>query len=452
MAQSFEGVFGKWNTEKCIGTGTDGRVYTLVSVDENQKKTRSVLKTIRVNSNRSESKGFNPLGEIEKDDKSAYVDEIIENIKRNIKTIQTSDGGKRFVKYEDVEVRETSDGKGKIILIRLEEMRSLSDLLNEFSFTLEETIRLGIEICKSLIRCRDFGYIYPNLKPENILFDAKGVCKLGDFGSFSLLEPSKTSVAYKRTQHYMAPEYLKNDSINCTSDTYSLGLILYMLINRGRLPFTEQYPQEVTLNGLNRSKENRCLGMSFPEPATQAPMLMKVISKACAFKETDRYLTPKQMLSDLNAALRNKPASETEYDDIYSYSAPTGDEADAIADVVEYKEEKAEEISYPEFPVSLHEEIPVPDVSPFDYLDSDKKPVKRRKAVAYTSVPKNKSLHTEIPLDVKKLAAIIAAIILVMILFIVSLSLRGAENSVSDVQATLNQGIIYLSEVISFGS
>ena len=275
-----------------------------------------------------------------------------------------SDGGKHIVRYEDFELRKASDGKGRLILLKLEEMRSLADLLKDFSFTLEETLRLGISVCKSLIKCRSFGgYIYPNLKPENILFDRNGVCKLGDLGTFSLLEPAKTSIAYKRTQYYMAPEIIRTGRMNNTADTYALGLVLYMLSNRGRLPFSEPYPEKVTINSLNEGVSKRVAGEEFPEPQLASIELKKIIAKACAYEPNDRYFTPEQMLSDLQNALDNKPFEEAQYNDVYSVSVPdyeVPEENVMIPKVEEIVREPEQETKV----VSLRQEIKIPEIVP----------------------------------------------------------------------------------------
>lgn len=457
MPQSFDNVFTDWKSEKCLGIGTDGRVYLITRQNEDGSKEQSILKTIRVSSGRNESRNYNSISQIDDENKSSYVDDVIDNIISNIKTIQRTDGGKRFVKYEQFEVRPTSDGKGKVILIKLEMMKSLTQLLNQFSFTLEETVRLGISICKSLIRCRDFGYIYPNLKPDNILFDKRGVCKLADFGSFSLLEPSKTSIAYKKTEYYMAPELIVTNNINCTCDTYSLGLVLYTLTNRGRLPFVEKYPQEVTLNGLDRSKYNRINGETFPKADTASDALMQVIRKACARKESDRYLSPRQMLADLNNVLQNKPLGNTSYEDIYSHTEKKREETYAnmyqekLSDSLNVDEEIYEpfEEEYKK-PVSLRDEIPVPDVSPFDYVDGE--PIRKiQRTPTYRALPKKISKKSTLSADTKKLAALIIAIIAVFILLIISLTLRSASGDEQYVSQTLSQGVIYFGEMVLNG-
>ncbi len=366
MSQLFDPVFGDWYTETQLGSGTDGKAFTIVRTDETGKKHRAVLKTIRVGDYRNEKKSFNTLGDGPQmpTKEERQHQKIIRNITENIDIIRQADGGKHFVRYEEWEKRQTSDGKGTLILIRLEEMRSLADLLGQFSLTREETLRLGISVCRSLIRCRDFGYVYPNLKPENILFDRKGVCKLGDFGSFSCLEPAKSSIAYKRTQYYAAPEYIVSGKINCTADTYSLGLVLYTLINRGRLPFTEPYPQELSIGSFDRSRECRIAGEAFPKPALYDEDLCRIIGKACARRPEDRYLSPKQMLQDLESALLHRPFGEAEFDEVYSDSeAPAP--ADAPAPQPEAPATPApEELPFEAPAVDLRSEIAIPETAP----------------------------------------------------------------------------------------
>lgn len=448
MPQSFDPVFGNWYTEKQLGSGTDGKAFIIKRTNENNEVERSVLKIIRLSDNRSEGKSFNSIGS-EIEERSGNVEDLNSNIKNivdNIEIIKKYDNGKYFVKYEECETRKSTDSKSELVLIRMEEMRSLSDLLSQFSFTLGETVRLGVSVCRSLIRCRKFGYIYPNLKPENILFDRKGVCKLGDFGSFSRLEPSKTSIAYKRTQYFMAPEFIKTGKINSTVDTYSLGLILYTLINRGRLPFTEPYPQEVAVNSLDKSKENRLAGLDFPEPSIAAGDLSVIIKKACAYNVEDRYLTPNQMLIDLENVLNNKPLSSVgvEYEDIYSVSDPKMlEEKDDIESLKqdyeeEYEKNDSDDDFYEEIekePVSLREEIQIPDIAPIDYLSTKPKTKQKPKTKTRVRIP---STLTQIPaakskkpnefFENKKLLIFIAVAIVILLLFIISLKIRFSAD------------------------
>lgn len=419
MPQKFDPVFNNWYTGKCLGNGTDGRVYE-IEREIYDKKQKSVLKTIRISDNRNESKSFNSINDIDAASLSDDFLKIIDDITTNIETIKEVDAGKHFAKYEEWDVRDTSDNKGKIILIRMEELRSLTNLLDRFSFTYDETLKLGICVCKALCRCRDFGYVYPNLKPENIMFDKNGVCKLGDFGSFSSLEPAKSSVAFKKTQYYMAPEFIKTGKINCTCDTYSLGLVLYMLLNRGKLPFCE----DVTVSALNHSMESRCKGLAFTKPETGSEELFNIIQKACAFKAEERYLSPKQMLADLKAVLQNKPCEDVLYDDIYSSSSLNADAEDNFVN-----DEDDEYVKYSEAvdpfkeEVKLHEEISIPDISPADY-GSNNAPVRKKRPVSYSRLADLTTSKNKNTGNIKAILGIIIAMVAVFVLLIISISLR----------------------------
>ncbi len=420
MSNSLNPVFGEWYTDRQIGTGTDGKVFSIYREKYDGSRDNSILKIIRLGENRNERKIFD-LSDTPADEADDDYEKIIKNIKKNVQTIMKSDNGKYFIKYEDLELRKASDGKGRLILIRLEEARSLTDLLKELSFTLEETIRLGINICNSLIKCRSFGYIYPNLKPENILFDRNGRCKLGDFGSFSCLEPAKTAIAYKRTEYYMAPEFIKSGNVNCTVDTYSLGLILYMLTNRNRLPFTEPYPENITINSLNTATQMRVSGHEISRPALASDDLWRIIKKACSFNINERYFTPNQMLSDLKSALENKPFEEAVYDEVYSVAPMEEDieEAVLIPEVEEFLSEK-EEIT----PVlSLKEEITIPEISPI-YKSDIPVESKKKKAVSYAQLPEIKKRKIKNFADIKKLLILAVVSVLLIILLIISLAMK----------------------------
>ncbi len=451
MSQVFDPVFGDWFTEASLGTGTDGKAFLISRKSANGTTERAVLKTIRVGDYRSEKKSFNHLDPAVKPlpEEDLLHEKIISNIIKNIQIMQKADNGKHFVRYEAWEKRKTSDGKGTLILIRLEEMRSLSQLLDSFSLTTEETIRLGIAVCRSLVRCRDFGYIYPNIKPENILFDKNGVCKLGDFGSFSCLEPSKTSIAYKRTQYYMAPEFIKTGKINCTVDTYSLGLILYMLINRGRLPFTEPYPQNLSVGSFDRSMQNRLQGVPFPRPALYDEGLCGVIEKACAAKPEERYFSPKQMLADLESVLQRKPRPKMEFEDVYSVSDPSAlnEEPQTIE-----PEPEPQEPLYPEEvtpTVSLKEEIQIPDIKPSDYAEKPQRKKRRAAPVPRVEAPKKRTPKAAAAKKnaSKRFFVLMILAIIVLVLLIVSVTLKlGGET-----ETTMQSGVPAMLQILSDG-
>lgn len=440
MSGSLNPVFGQWYTDRQLGNGTDGKVFTIFKENYDSSRDQSILKIIRLGENRNEKKVFLAENEPSTAEGEEHYDSIINNILDNIDAVKQADDGKCFVKYEDVELRRASDGKGRLILIKLEYAKSLSEILKEISFTHDEVLRLGINICTSLVKCRSFGYIYPNLKPENILFDAEGRCKLGDFGTFSCLEPAKSSVAFKRTQYYMAPEFIKTGNINCTADTYSLGLILYMLTNRGRLPFTEPYPEKVTVNSLNESVRRRLSDEKMEKPLLASDSLWRVIEKACNFNPNKRYFSPDQMLSDLKSALNNEPFNELKYDDVYSQSVLTEDESVLIPDIEEVKN-TVEEITPS---VSLKEEIQIPEIVPAYENNKSKKSRK----IKFEMLPEIRKSTKGNNKGVKKLIILALIAVIMVLLFITSLILHfsgGSENEINEavIMPVLSQLCLY---------
>jgi len=101
------------------------------------------------------------------------------------------------------------------------------------------------EQTKFIIGCVILGLEYLNyhqivhrdIKPENILFDEKGYGKLSDFTlstDLSKITPKETPGTFS----YMAPEILFHEPTNLSLDYYSLGIIVYELMN-GIRPYLE---------------------------------------------------------------------------------------------------------------------------------------------------------------------------------------------------------------------
>ncbi len=430
MSNSLNPVFGQWYTDKQIGNGTDGKVFSIYKENYNGEREYSILKIIRLGENRNERKLFTSEGTASANEEEHY-DKIIKKITDNIETVKKSNASKHIIKYEDIELRRASDGKGRLILIRLENAKSLAEVTKDLSFTLEEVLRLGINVCSALVKCRSFGYIYPNLKPENVLFTQEGRCKLGDFGTFSCLEPSKTSISYKRTQYFMAPEFIKSGNINCTADTYSLGLILYMLTNRNRLPFTEPYPQKVTINSLNEATKMRISAKEFEKPQFASDELWSIIKKACNFNPNKRYFSPDQMLSDLKNALENKPFEEPKFEEVYSKSISLTDgEEDIIIPEIETSNRSIEETT----PViSIKEEIQIPDVDPV-YKKRKNAPAKRR-TVKPEKIPEIKVTTINKKPSAKKLIVTAVIAVIMILLLILSFVLHNGAKSDENITA-----------------
>lgn len=282
-------VFGEWKIKKPIGTGTHGKVYEI----ENPGTSKCAYKIMKIPVQCNNAPDTFP-----KKTQEICLKEVRKEIGDSIKFLQTRDRGRYFVSYEDFSFSNSDDFKTLTLQIRMEWLMSLSDVMEQTFLTEDEILRLSINICTCLEKCREMKYVYSNLKPDNIFITPKR-CKLGDFGNFGNYEPVNMNVAMRKTQEYSAPETVKTGEINLTCDTYSLGLIMYSLLNSNRLPFIPAGNKPVGINDINTAVHKRCSNFVFPEPENGSIAIRKIIAKACAFSPEARYESPSQMKSDL---------------------------------------------------------------------------------------------------------------------------------------------------------
>jgi TolB-like protein/Tfp pilus assembly protein PilF len=106
-------------------------------------------------------------------------------------------------------------------------------------------IRRAVELIAKVARTVDYahehGILHRDIKPGNILLDAKGEPHLTDFGLARLVE-SESSVTHTLdilgTPSYMAPEQAvgNNTAVSNATDVYGIGAVLYQLLT-GHPPF-----------------------------------------------------------------------------------------------------------------------------------------------------------------------------------------------------------------------
>ena len=232
----------------------------------------------------------------------------------------------------------------------------------------------------------------------------------------------------------MAPEFIRTGNVNGTVDTYSLGLVLYSLINRGRLPFTEKYPEKVTVSSLDLSMQKRLDGEELPEPALCDEALFRIIKKACAYKVEERYLSPRQMLADLKNALEKKPFEETVYEDIYSVSSEKKEPFSAPSEPE--PQQKNEQTEKPPKAVFLREEIQIPDVTPMDYAGKEMKPRKKRPS-NFEALPAARKKEADAS-SVRKMIILALAALVLPVLFIASVAMKMKGDTGTTISQVMN--------------
>ena len=171
---------------------------------------------------------------------------VEEEITKEISLMAELKGTSYVVSHEDHEEITHQDGIGWDILIRMEKLTPLMTYAYENPFTRRDIIQIGIDICKALELCQEYHIIHRDIKPENIFVSKRGGFKLGDFGIARTVERTMSGLSKKGTYNYMAPEVYRGDDYGYSADICSLGLVLYRLLNRNRLPFQPPAPERLT--------------------------------------------------------------------------------------------------------------------------------------------------------------------------------------------------------------
>ncbi|HEX9161183.1 MAG TPA: protein kinase [Thermoanaerobaculia bacterium] len=119
---------------------------------------------------------------------------------------------------------------------------TLAELLTEAEARqLAPRVVMGIarQICRGLQAAHEQGIIHRDIKPQNVLIDAKGEVKLMDFGIARMSEAAEAMTQaglIVGTPHYMSPEQVQGKQLDPRSDVYSIGILIYEML-AGKRPF-----------------------------------------------------------------------------------------------------------------------------------------------------------------------------------------------------------------------
>ena len=185
------------------------------------------------------------------------------------------------------------------IYIRMELVQDLGSFLAEKGMTRQQILRLGMDMCQALIACERANVIHRDIKVDNVFFNGFDSFKLGDFGISKQLEKTQSALSQKGTNMYMAPEVFRAEKYDHTVDIYSLGIMLYRLLNRGRFPFQPPADKQMFANDSQKAMAQRLGNAPMPAPAMADEQLSAIILKACAYQAKDRYQSARDMLAAL---------------------------------------------------------------------------------------------------------------------------------------------------------
>lgn len=132
------------------------------------------------------------------------------------------------------------DGQGvqnqPYLALEYVEGEPITDWCRSRDLTVEERLRLFLQVCEAVSHAHANLIVHRDLKPSNILVTALDEVRLLDFGIAKLLDSPEPGRDHTRTEvraftlHYAAPEQIRGEPVTTMTDVYSLGVVLYELL------------------------------------------------------------------------------------------------------------------------------------------------------------------------------------------------------------------------------
>ena len=286
-----------WKTVRKIGTGSYGTVYE-IERELLGKKERAALKVVSIPQSESDVDELYSSG-FDEDSIVRRYQTYLEDIVREYQLMAEMKGHTNIVYCDDIQcIPKDKDEFGWDIYIKMELLSPLVKSLGQIE-TEKDVIRLGVDICSALVLCERRDILHRDIRPQNIFISRDGDYKLGDFGIAKMVE--QTSGGTKiGSFNYMAPEVFNYEPYGHAADIYSLGLVMYWLLNEQRMPFVSLPPEVPSAEEINVSRKRRFRGEKLPAPVHGSDMLKQIVLKACEFDPSARFSSAEEMLARLS--------------------------------------------------------------------------------------------------------------------------------------------------------
>ncbi|SOC35433.1 Stk1 family PASTA domain-containing Ser/Thr kinase [Ureibacillus acetophenoni] len=202
------------------------------------------------------------------------------------------------------------DGDMHYIVMEFIKGKTLKQYINEFSpLSPARSVNIMRQLTSAIAHAHENQIIHRDIKPQNILIDGDGNCKITDFGiSTTLTATSFTKTnSVLGTVHYLSPEQARGGTATKKSDIYALGIVLYELLT-GELPFSGESAVSIALKHLQSETPSvRAIDASIPQA------LENVVLKATAKNPAHRYNSVEEMEEDLETVLSPSRLNEPKF-------------------------------------------------------------------------------------------------------------------------------------------
>ena len=273
-----------WEFVRKLGSGSYGAVYE-IRQQVGPLERRAALKVIPVPRDENELEDLYALGY----DKTAVEKSLqsqAEDVIREFSVMMELKGYTNIVYGEDLRCVPRPNGSGMDVCIQMELLTPLVRALQPEQAQ-SQAVTLGRDLLQALAICKSRKIVHRDIKPQNIFVSRSGDYKLGDFGVARAMD--RTGSATKiGTINYMAPEVYHGEHYGSASDIYSLGMVLYWLLNDRRLPFVPILDRPPKQSEIEQAAAKRLQGEPLPLPAHGSEALKKLVCAMCAYHPAER--------------------------------------------------------------------------------------------------------------------------------------------------------------------
>ena len=287
--------FNGWQGVRALGAGRCGETYEIVRDDGFGTAEHGALKIVSIASSDDAQE-------------TAQLRQQLESMSRVLRASAALSENKNLLVWRDHAIRRYADGSGWEISLRTDLAVPLERYIRTHTYGESDVAKIGAGICNALALCRDRGIVHGDVKPQNIFvsggnFEGSLDVRLGDFGMAALVPDAAGDFA--------APEVLCGEEPSAENDLYSLGMVLYWMLNDRRVPFAPLPPEGVSGSDLAIARDMRLRGDPMPKPLHGSKALQAVVMKAIADQPADRYQSAEELRDALLAAVRRPGTAQT---------------------------------------------------------------------------------------------------------------------------------------------